>query len=54
MSIEIHEHCKKCGYCIQCGDCKTYGCGRKKGWFEKLKDKLKNKEKDVKHEAKHT
>lgn len=22
-----HEICSKCGLCIQCGDCETYGCG---------------------------
>lgn len=27
-----HERCSKCGMCIQCGDCKAYGCGEfKKG-----------------------
>ncbi len=23
-----HLVCEKCGYCINCGDCKKYGCGR--------------------------
>jgi hypothetical protein len=24
-----HECCQKCGMCVLCGDCATYGCGRK-------------------------
>lgn len=26
-----HVVCKKCGFCIKCGDCKEVGCGRKDG-----------------------
>lgn len=22
-----HLACKKCGFCITCGDCKKFGCG---------------------------
>lgn len=24
---DTHEACPKCGYCLECGDCRTYGCG---------------------------
>lgn len=24
-----HIVCEKCGFCIKCGDCKEFGCGRK-------------------------
>jgi len=23
-----HISCDECGYCITCGDCKEYGCGK--------------------------
>ena len=25
-----HLVCPKCGYCIECGDCEKFGCGRAK------------------------
>lgn len=25
-----HEACKKCGFCITCGDCDRDGCGKQK------------------------
>lgn len=23
-----HHCCEKCGFCIECGDCNTHGCGK--------------------------
>ncbi len=38
---EIGKHlvCHKCGFCINCKDCKNYGCGNKN--YKKTKEGLK-------------
>lgn len=32
-----HACCGKCGYCLTCGDCRTFGCGRTKPLSEVVK-----------------
>jgi len=32
-----HICCEKCGYCLTCGDCGTFGCGRTKPLSEVVK-----------------
>ncbi len=27
--IGSHRHCSECDYCITCGDCVKFGCGKK-------------------------
>ena len=26
-----HLMCEECGYCVDCGDCKKFGCGKELG-----------------------
>ena len=30
-----HEVCDKCGFCKECGDCETFGCGKRRRNAEK-------------------
>lgn len=23
-----HEACDRCGFCVECGDCENFGCGK--------------------------
>lgn len=37
-----HKICNNCGFCIDCGDCKEFGCGNQI-WHEVVNENLRGK-----------